>query len=116
MPFGSYEISPEQALTNAYRFLKECGMDAVKLEGGRERAATVAKIVQGGVAVMGHIGLTPQAISVLGGFRAQGRYVSWIGARHTRRTSSHSLPACVARRTAAKARALLDDALALQAT
>ena len=52
MPFGSYEISPEQALTNAYRFLKECGMDAVKLEGGRERAATVAKIVQGGVAVM----------------------------------------------------------------
>ena len=84
MPFGSYEISPEQAQTNAYRFLKECGMDAIKLEGGRERAATVAKIVQGGVAVMGHIGLTPQAISVLGGFRAQGRSVLFATARFHR--------------------------------
>jgi 3-methyl-2-oxobutanoate hydroxymethyltransferase len=84
MPFGSYEISPEQAQTNAYRFLKECGMDAIKLEGGRERAATVAKIVQGGVAVMGHIGLTPQAISVLGGFRAQGRSVLLATARFHR--------------------------------
>ena len=89
MPFGSYEISPEQALTNAYRFLKECGMDAVKLEGGRERAATVAKIVQGGVAVMGHIGLTPQSYAALGGYRVQGR-------------------------TAAEAATLLHDALALQ--
>ena len=92
MPFGSYEISPEQALTNAYRFLKESRMDAVKLEGGRERAATVAKIVQGGVAVMGHIGLTPQAISVLGGFRAQGRSVQ--RRRCSSRAAIHGLSAC----------------------
>ena len=73
LPLGSYEVSEQQALSTAYRFVKECGMDAVKLEGGRDRASTVANIVKGGVAVMGHIGLTPQAISVIGGFRAQGR-------------------------------------------
>jgi 3-methyl-2-oxobutanoate hydroxymethyltransferase len=65
------------------------GADAVKLEGGRVRASTVKKIVEGGISVMGHIGLTPQGVSVLGGFRAQGR-------------------------TAVKAKAIVDDAMALQ--
>lgn len=89
LPFGSYESSPQEALKNALRLVKEAGVDAVKLEGGKNRAETVQKLVDSGIAVMGHVGLTPQGISVLGGFRAQGR-------------------------TAVKARAILDDALALQ--
>ncbi len=71
MPFGSYEITKEEALRNAYRFMKEGQVDAVKIEGGEKRADIVARLVEGGVAVMGHIGLTPQSVSVLGGFRAQ---------------------------------------------
>jgi len=90
MPFGSYESGPLEALKNAYRFIKEAGVDAVKVEGGKNRVETVRKLVESGIAVMGHIGLTPQGISVLGGFRAQGR-------------------------TAVKARSIIDDALALQA-
>ena len=76
MPFGSYEYhNLDIALTNAFRFVKEAGMDAVKVEGGSpKRARTVQHIVDGGVAVMGHVGLTPQAISVIGGFRAQGTF------------------------------------------
>jgi 3-methyl-2-oxobutanoate hydroxymethyltransferase len=128
MPFGTYEFeNTDIALQNAYRFVKEAGMDAVKLEvrllslqsrrnfwslvllthfcclaiddtsfrvyskkgGSPSRARTARKIVDGGVAVMGHVGLTPQAISVIGGFRAQGR-------------------------TAIRARALLDEAMRLQ--
>ncbi len=73
MPFMSYQVSVEQAVANAGRFLQEAGMDAVKLEGGQERAAAVEKIVQAGIPVMGHIGLTPQSINTLGGFRAQGK-------------------------------------------
>jgi len=74
MPMGSYEVCPKEALRNALRFVKEGHMDAVKLEGSsRERVEATRMIVQGGIAVMGHIGLTPQSISVLGGFRAQGR-------------------------------------------
>ena len=73
LPFGSYEGSPEEAYSTALRFLKEGNVDAVKLEGGKQRADTVKKLVDGGIAVMGHVGLTPQSISVLGGFRAQGR-------------------------------------------
>ncbi|MCX7789244.1 MAG: 3-methyl-2-oxobutanoate hydroxymethyltransferase, partial [Chloroflexaceae bacterium] len=61
MPFGSYEVSPQEAVRNAVRFLKEGGMDAVKLEGGREMAPTVAAIVAAGIPVQGHIGLTPQS-------------------------------------------------------
>ncbi len=78
MVFGSYEYADlDIALKNSYRLVKEGGMDAVKLEGGSEhRAKTIRHIVDGGVAVMGHIGLTPQAISVIGGFRAQGRTAS----------------------------------------
>lgn len=91
LPFGSYEYeNTDIALANAFRFVKEAGMDAVKLEGGSvARARTARKLVEGGVAVMGHIGLTPQAISVIGGFRAQGR-------------------------TAVRARALVDEAVRLQ--
>jgi len=90
MPLGTYEFNDvDIALRNAYRMIK-VGMDAVKLEGGSiARASTIQKLVGGGVAVMGHIGLTPQAISVIGGFRAQGR-------------------------TAVRAGELLDEALRLQ--
>jgi 3-methyl-2-oxobutanoate hydroxymethyltransferase len=73
MPFLSYQISPAEALRNAGRFLQEAGMDAVKLEGGRERAETIRMIVDAGIPVMGHIGLTPQSVQQLGGFRAQGK-------------------------------------------
>lgn len=89
MPFGSYESGPQEALKNALRFIKEAGMDAVKLEGGGSRIESVRKLVDSGVPVMGHVGLTPQAVGVLGGFRAQGR-------------------------TSKKARSIVDDALALQ--
>ncbi|CAN5541421.1 3-methyl-2-oxobutanoate hydroxymethyltransferase [soil metagenome] len=74
MPFGSYETSDEQAITNAVRFLKEAGCDAVKLEGGGETSAARARaIVNAGIPVMGHVGLTPQTATALGGYRAQGR-------------------------------------------
>ncbi len=73
MPFMSYQTSVEKALENAGRFLQQGGMDAVKLEGGRERAEAVRAIVGAGIPVMGHIGLTPQSINQLGGFRAQGK-------------------------------------------
>lgn len=89
MPFLSYQVSQPEAVHNAGRFLKESGMDSVKLEGGRRVAETVAAIVGAGIPVMGHIGLTPQSVSMLGGFRVQGRDV-------------------------ASAVALVDDALALE--
>ncbi len=89
MPFMSYQVSVEEAVRNAGRFLQEAGMDAVKLEGGREQADKVRAMVEAGIPVMGHLGLTPQKIHQLGGFRLQGR-------------------------TAAAAQALVEDALALQ--
>jgi 3-methyl-2-oxobutanoate hydroxymethyltransferase len=73
MPFGSYEQSPEQAFANASRVLKETGAAAVKLEGGEAMAETVAFLVRRGIPVIGHVGLTPQAVNVLGGYRARGR-------------------------------------------
>jgi 3-methyl-2-oxobutanoate hydroxymethyltransferase len=73
MPFMSYQISPEQALESAGRIVKESGADCVKLEGGEHLAPYVRKIVQAGIPVIGHIGLTPQSASALGGFRVQGR-------------------------------------------
>ena len=73
MPFMSYQISKTDAVANAGRFLKEGGMDAVKLEGGQEMVSTVKAIIEAGIPVMGHIGLTPQSISKLGGYRVQGR-------------------------------------------
>lgn len=89
MPFMSYQVGVEDALRNAGRFLKEAGMDAVKLEGGRERLEAVRGIVGAGIPVMGHLGLTPQSVNQLGGFRAQGK-------------------------TAAAASRLLEDALLLE--
>lgn len=89
MPFLSYQVSTEDAVRNAGRFLQEAGMDAVKLEGGRERIGAVAAIVAAGIPVMGHLGLTPQSVHALGGFRTQGK-------------------------TASAARRILDDALALE--
>jgi 3-methyl-2-oxobutanoate hydroxymethyltransferase len=89
MPFMSYQVSVEDALRNAGRFLQEAGMDAVKLEGGRERLDAVRGIVGAGIPVMGHLGLTPQSVNQLGGFRAQGK-------------------------TAAAATRLLEDALLLE--
>jgi 3-methyl-2-oxobutanoate hydroxymethyltransferase len=73
MPFGSYEESPPVAFRNAARVLKETGCGAVKLEGGKTMAETIRYLVERGIPVMAHIGLTPQAINTLGGFRAQGR-------------------------------------------
>jgi 3-methyl-2-oxobutanoate hydroxymethyltransferase len=73
MPFMSYNIGREEAIRNAGRFMKEAGCEAVKLEGGPEVAETVRAIVAAGIPVMGHIGLTPQTVSKLGGFRVQGR-------------------------------------------
>ncbi len=90
MPFLSYQADVKEAVRNAGRFLKEGGADSVKLEGGAEMAPTVKAIVDAGIAVMGHIGLTPQSASKLGGFRVQGKT----------RSAAHKL---------------LDDAFALQA-
>jgi len=73
MPFMSYQVSIEEATRNAGRFLQQGGMDAVKLEGGRERADAIRSITGAGIPVMGHLGLTPQSINQLGGFRAQGK-------------------------------------------
>jgi 3-methyl-2-oxobutanoate hydroxymethyltransferase len=79
MPFMSYQVSAEEALRNAGRFLQQGGMDAVKLEGGRERLDAVHAIIGAGIPVMGHLGLTPQSVNQLGGFRPQGRTASAAG-------------------------------------
>lgn len=73
MPFMSYQVSVEDAVRNAGRFIQQANMDAIKLEGGRERADAVRAIVSAGIPVMGHLGLTPQSVNQLGGFRAQGK-------------------------------------------
>jgi 3-methyl-2-oxobutanoate hydroxymethyltransferase len=90
LPFGSYQVSDEQALQTAIRFVKEAGADAVKLEGAGPMLSRVHALTAAGIPVMGHIGLTPQTATMLGGFKAQGR-------------------------TAHKAVQLYEDALALQA-
>ena len=90
MPFGSYHVSDEDAVRNAIRFVKEADADVVKLEGAGPSLSRVRAIVSAGIGVMGHVGLTPQSETILGGFKTQGR-------------------------TAAKARQLLADALALEA-
>ena len=73
MPFMSYQVTQSESVANAGRFLKEAGCDAVKLEGGTEVCDTVKAIVRAGIPVMGHIGLTPQTASQLGGYKVQGR-------------------------------------------
>jgi 3-methyl-2-oxobutanoate hydroxymethyltransferase len=74
LPFGSYEVSDEQAITTAMRFVKEAGCDAIKLEGGNPMSVARARAIVGaGIPVMGHVGLTPQTSTALGGYRAQGR-------------------------------------------
>jgi 3-methyl-2-oxobutanoate hydroxymethyltransferase len=90
MPFGSFQVSDDVAVANAVRFVKEAGADAVKLEGAGPTLSRVQAIVGAGVPVMGHVGLTPQSATMLGGFKAQGR-------------------------TAEKAERLYEDALALEA-
>ncbi|MCS6886304.1 MAG: 3-methyl-2-oxobutanoate hydroxymethyltransferase [Acidobacteriota bacterium] len=89
MPFGTYHSGRKQALRSAVRFLKEGGVEAVKLEGGARRASLVEELCEAGIPVMGHIGLTPQSLHQMGGYRVQGR-------------------------TAAAAHKLIEDALALQ--
>jgi 3-methyl-2-oxobutanoate hydroxymethyltransferase len=90
MPFGSFQVSDDHAMENAIRFVKEAGADAVKVEGAGPTLSRARALVDAGIPVMGHIGLTPQSATMLGGFKAQGR-------------------------TAAKARRLYEDALALEA-
>jgi len=73
MPFGSFQVSPEEALRGAIRFVKEAGAQAVKLEGGVRMAETIARIAEAQIPVMAHVGLTPQSVHKMGGFRVQGR-------------------------------------------
>lgn len=73
LPMGSYEISPEQALSTAIRFIKEGRVQSIKLEGGKEMAPTIRNITAAGIPVLGHVGLTPQRQNALGGFRVQGK-------------------------------------------
>ena len=73
LPFGSYALGPEQALTTSFRFMKEGGAHAVKLEGGERVARQVEELVAAGIPVMAHLGLTPQSVNAFGGYRVQGR-------------------------------------------
>jgi 3-methyl-2-oxobutanoate hydroxymethyltransferase len=89
MPFGSYQVSEESAVVNAIRFVKEAGAEAVKLEGAGRTLTRISAIIDAGIPVMGHIGLTPQSATMLGGYKAQGR-------------------------TAGAAKRLIDEAIALE--
>ena len=89
MPFGSFQVSPKETMRAAIRIMKEAGPQAVKLEGGRRSAASVRALVEAGLPVMGHVGMTPQSVNVFGGFKVQGK-------------------------TEAAARVLLDDVAALE--
>src|SRR5204862_7969167 len=73
MPFMSYQVSVEQAVANAGRFVQEAGADAVKLEGGERVMAAVTRLVEIGIPVMGHLGLTPQSVLAMGGYKVQAR-------------------------------------------
>ena len=80
MPYGTYHVSPEQTLTNALRLVQEGGAEAVKLEGGRHRASLVERLTLAEIPVVGHIGLTPQSLLRMGGYRVQGRSIPAIEA------------------------------------
>ena len=73
MPFGSFQLSVNEALANAVRFVKEAGAEAVKIEGGEKRLELIARLVENDIPVMGHVGLTPQSVHALGGFKVQGK-------------------------------------------
>lgn len=75
LPFGAYQVSDEDALRTAVRYLKEGGAEAVKIEGGKKRAALIRRMVDAEIPVMGHIGLTPQSVHMLGGYRVQGKSI-----------------------------------------
>ena len=85
MPFGSYQVSDEDAVRNAIRFVKEAGADVVKLEGAGPMVSRVRAIVEAGIPVMGHIGLTPQSATMLGGFKTQGKTATRPRAARRRR-------------------------------
>jgi 3-methyl-2-oxobutanoate hydroxymethyltransferase len=78
MPYGSYQIDPKTALTNAARFVKEGGAEMVKLEGGERRAELIRRIVEAEIPVAGHIGLTPQSVNIMGGYKVQGKNLGGI--------------------------------------
>jgi 3-methyl-2-oxobutanoate hydroxymethyltransferase len=73
MPYGSYHVGPEEAVRNASRFIKEAGSEAVKIEGGEKRADLIRRVIDAEIPVAGHIGLTPQSVNVMGGYRVQGK-------------------------------------------
>jgi 3-methyl-2-oxobutanoate hydroxymethyltransferase len=73
MPYGSYHMSPDDAVRNAARFIKEAGAEAVKIEGGEKRAELIRRIIDAEIPVTGHIGLTPQSVNVMGGYKVQGK-------------------------------------------
>jgi len=78
MPYGSYHVSPEDAVRNASRFLKEAGAEAVKLEGGEKRIDDVRRLIDAEIPVMGHIGLTPQSVHAMGGYKVQGKTLNAV--------------------------------------
>ena len=78
MPYGSYHVNPEEAVRNAARFVKEGGAEAVKIEGGEKRADLIRRIIDAEIPVTGHIGLTPQSVNVMGGYKVQGKTLAAI--------------------------------------
>ena len=84
MPFGSYQSDADEAVRNAARFVKEAGAEAVKIEGGEKRADLIRRIIDAEIPVAGHIGLTPQSVNVMGGYKVQGKDLSGDRATHAR--------------------------------
>ncbi len=78
MPYGSYHLSPEDTVRNASRFVKEAGAEVVKMEGGEKRADLIRRVIDAEIPVAGHIGLTPQSVNVMGGFRVQGKSLTAV--------------------------------------
>jgi 3-methyl-2-oxobutanoate hydroxymethyltransferase len=78
MPYGSYQVDPQDALRNATRFMKEAGAEAVKIEGGEKRVDLIRRIIDAEIPVAGHIGLTPQSVNVMGGYKVQGKNLTGI--------------------------------------